>query len=116
MTKLFAAAGWLLFTFVTVATLSPVRERPEIAAAHFEHFAAYFILGSVFSFAYPRHVRRVVLIVVGGAVLLETLQLVTPDRHGRFIDALVKAAGAFSGIGITWLFRAIIQSASKTPN
>jgi VanZ family protein len=38
------------------------------------------------------------LIVLGSAVLLEALQLLTPDRHGRIQDALEKMAGGVIGI------------------
>jgi hypothetical protein len=35
---------------------------------------------------------------VGAALGLETLQLLTPDRHGRAVDAFVKTLGGISGI------------------
>jgi VanZ family protein len=37
-------------------------------------------------------------VVVGVAVLLEVLQLLTPDRHGRITDALEKVLGGAIGI------------------
>jgi hypothetical protein len=40
----------------------------------------------------------VVTIVIGAALGLEALQLLTPDRHGRAMDAFVKALGGISGI------------------
>jgi hypothetical protein len=42
---------------------------------------------------------------------LEALQLLTPDRHARLLDALVKAAGGVCGIGIGQL----AQLALRTP-
>jgi hypothetical protein len=48
--------------------------------------------------SYPSRPMRAVLIVVGSAILLEILQLLTPDRHARVIDAMIKVAGAASGI------------------
>jgi hypothetical protein len=33
-------------------------------------------------------------------VILEAMQLLTPDRHGRLIDAAVKVAGGICGIGL----------------
>jgi hypothetical protein len=41
---------------------------------------------------------RAVLIVAGSAILFEILQLLTPDRHGRLIDAMTKVTGAAAGI------------------
>ena len=35
---------------------------------------------------------------MGAALGLEALQLLTLDRHGRAVDALVKALGGISGI------------------
>jgi VanZ family protein len=40
----------------------------------------------------------VCLIVLGSAVLLEIVQLLTPDRHGRIQDAIEKIAGGVVGI------------------
>jgi hypothetical protein len=42
----------------------------------------------------------VVFVVVGSALGLEVLQLLTPERHGRAVDAFIKALGGFSGICI----------------
>ena len=38
------------------------------------------------------------LIVLGSAVVLEFVQLLTPDRHGRIPDAVEKIAGGAVGI------------------
>jgi hypothetical protein len=43
-------------------------------------------------------VLLVVTIVVGAALGLEALQLLTPDRHARAMEALVKSLGGISGI------------------
>jgi hypothetical protein len=36
------------------------------------------------------------------------LQLLTPDRHARLLDALVKAAGGVCGIGIAQLAQQLL--------
>jgi VanZ family protein len=45
-------------------------------------------------------------IVAGSAVLLELVQVLTPDRHGEIHDAIEKiagaAAGVFTGVMIRW--------------
>ncbi|MBR1188436.1 VanZ family protein [Bradyrhizobium sp. AUGA SZCCT0240] len=91
--------GWLALAFIAYATLSPIDARPVLAEGLIEHFVAFALLGLALGFAYPDRVVFVVAIVVGGAVALETMQLLTPDRHGRLLDAAVKAAGGIGGIG-----------------
>ena len=102
-------AGWLALAFIVYATLSPIDDRPVIASAHLEHFAAFGLVGLAFALAYPNRLLVIAAIVVGSAFGLEALQLLTPDRHGRAIDALVKAAGGACGIGggqlISYLLR-----------
>ena len=93
-------AGWLALAFVIYATLSPIGDRPVVASPHIEHFAAFALIGLAFGLAYPSRVLLVAVIVVGAAFGLEALQVLTPDRHGRVIDALVKALGGICGIGV----------------
>ena len=101
--RVFVIAGWLTLAFIVYATLSPIDARPVVASPQFEHFAAFALMGVAFGLAYPNRLFLVVAIVVGSAFVLEALQLLTPDRHGRLLDALVKAAGGICGIGIAQL-------------
>jgi VanZ family protein len=64
----------------------------------FERLAAFTVLGALFRLAYPRHIVLVCLIVLGSAVLLELAPMLTPDRHGRIQDAIIKMTGAALGI------------------
>jgi VanZ family protein len=91
-------AGWLALAFIVVVTLSPIDARPVLARPQFEHFAAFALLGLAFGLAYPARLPLVAALVVGSAFGLEVLQLLTPDRHGRVLDALVKATGGICGI------------------
>src|ERR1700722_4240139 len=92
--KLIAVAAWTVLAFIAYATISPIQDRPTLpASSSFEHLAAFAVLGALFCLAYPRHMALVCLIVLGGAVLLEFAQLLTPDRHGRIQDAIEKVAG-----------------------
>ena len=93
-------AGWLALAFIVYATLSPIGDRPVFANAPIEHFAAFALLGFAFGSAYPKRTFLVAAIVLGSAFGLEALQLLTPDRHGRLIDALVKTAGGICGVGL----------------
>jgi hypothetical protein len=90
--------GWLALGLIAFATLSPVGDRPSLGSPHLEHFAAFALMGLAFALAYPNRVLLVVALVVGAALGLEVLQLLTPDRHGRVADALVKVLGGISGI------------------
>lgn len=97
--RLFAIAAWGLLCFIAYATLSPIQTRPTLpTSTSLEHFAAFAGLGVLFCLAYPRQFVLVWLIVLGSALALEIMQLLTPDRHGRIQDALEKMAGGGAGI------------------
>jgi hypothetical protein len=98
--RLSLVAGWLTFAFIVCATLSPIDYRPEMAGPQVERFAAFALLGLAFAFGYRSRTLFLIIVVVSGAFVLEALQGLTPDRHGRVLDALVKAAGALFGIGM----------------
>jgi VanZ like family len=91
-------AGWLALGLIAFVTLSPVGVRPSIASPHLEHFAAFALVGLAFALAYPNRVLLVVTLVLGAALGLEALQLLTPGRDARVTDALAKALGGISGI------------------
>jgi VanZ family protein len=98
--KLLTLAAWALLAFIAYATISPIQDRPTLltSSVSLEHFAAFAVLGALFCLAYPRHVALVCLIVLGSALLLEIMQLLTPDRHGRIQDAIEKVTGGVAGI------------------
>lgn len=96
--RLAAVAAWSCLGFITFATLSPLGVRPHVAGVGFEHIGAFAVTGLLFALAYPRHSLIVVILVFGSAVLLELSQLLTPDRHARLSDLLVKFAGGSIGI------------------
>ena len=83
---------------MAAATLSPLTLRPHMSAAHVEHLAAYAFIGLLFGLVYPRQTFLNGVVVLGTATLLEVLQLMTPDRHGRIADLGFKLAGAIAGI------------------
>ncbi|WP_426442371.1 VanZ family protein [Bradyrhizobium genosp. P] len=97
--KLLSVAAWALLAFIVYITISPLVDRPRLtSSASFEHVAAFAALGALFFLAYPRHIVLVCLIVIGSAVLLERMQLLTPDRHARLHDAIEKIAGGAAGM------------------
>ena len=101
--KLIAAAAWTTLAFIAFATLSPLALRPEFGDANLERFGAYALAGLLMALAYPRHLIPVALFVVGVATVLEVLQLVTPDRHGQFENAVVKAVGGIAGVTVAFI-------------
>jgi len=107
--KLFMFAGWLTLAFITFVTLSPIEDRLVVAGLQFEHFAAFALLGLLFALGYQSRTLLVVAVVLGSAFILEALQLLTPDRHGRVFDALVKAAGGLCGIGAASLGSVVLR-------
>ena len=108
--KVSIAAGWLALAFIVYATLSPIQDRPVVAGPQLEHFAAFALMGLAFALAYPNRILLVVAIVVGSAIGLEALQLLTPDRHGRVLDALVKAAGGACGMSAGQLMSFLLRT------
>jgi VanZ family protein len=98
--RLSLAAAWLALAFIAFATLSPIDDRPVVAGPQFEHFVAFALMALAFALGYRNRMLLVFVIVIGSAFTLEALQLLTPDRHGRVLDAFVKAAGGMCGIGV----------------
>lgn len=96
--------AWLLLAGLIFVTLAPINLRPSTPApTQVERIVALAVLGFVFALAYPRHIFLVALVVLGSTVLLEVLQLVSPSRHGRFVDVAAKLIGAGFGIAAGWL-------------
>jgi VanZ family protein len=97
--KLLKIAAWAGVCLIAYATVSPLEHKPTllISSKH-EHLAAFAVLGALFCLAYPRRTPAVLIVAIGGAALLEVLQLLTPDRHARIPDALQKIAGGAAGV------------------
>jgi hypothetical protein len=95
----FATLTHVGFMYSIYFKLAPLLMRPEMRFyAHFEHVIGFAVFGALFAFAYPRRVILVCSIVFITAVALEYLQTLTPDRHGRLVDAFEKVAGGALGI------------------
>ena len=108
--RLSSIVGWLALAFIGYATLSPIVDRPVLATPHFEHFAAFALVGFSFGLAYPRRLVLIAFLVLISAFGLEAMQLLTPDRHGRLIDAVIKAVGGICGIGISQLGLLVLRA------
>ena len=91
--------GWVVLVFITFATLTPIQGRPRLAGLQLEHFAAFAVMGFAFAFGITRRTLAVLAMVILSALALEGMQLLTPDRHGRILDAAVKVIGGACGVG-----------------
>jgi VanZ family protein len=95
----FATLTQVGFVYSIYYELAPFLMRPGMRFyGHFVHVIGFAVLGALFAFAYPRRVIFVCSIVLISAVALEYLQTLTPDRHGRLVDAFEKLAGGALGI------------------
>lgn len=103
-TNLLRIVAWLLLAGLVFVTLSPISLRPiSPLPTQLERATALALVGFAFALAYPRHIWLVALLVLGSTVLLEILQLASPSRHGRVIDAVVKLVGGGGGLLVGWL-------------
>lgn len=103
-------AGWLALAFIAFVTLSPIQDRPSLVHPQIEHFAAFAVMALAFALGYPRRTALIVFFVVFSAFTLEAMQFLTPDRHGRLIDAIVKVAGGLAGIGVGRFMLLVLRS------
>ena len=93
----------LILAVIVYATLSPARLRPRTGYVSFEREAAFALLATAMTVAFPSYFWWAVAAAIGIAVGLELAQNLTPDRHGRAIDALQKVAGVVVGCSIGYL-------------
>lgn len=101
--QIFTAIAWSVLAIIVFVTLSPIGWRPHFEAVSIERAGAFAVIGVLFGLAYPNRPWRLLFLMAAAALLLEALQHLTPDRHGRLPDALVKIFGAIIGVGISWL-------------
>jgi glycopeptide antibiotics resistance protein len=107
LTPVFA---WLLLAAVAFVTLAPIGFRPNTGySPTIERFLAFGAVGFLFALAYPRRLWLIVVIVLGAAIGLEALQLVSASRHGRLFDLAVKLAGGGLGVVAGMVARRIWQ-------
>jgi hypothetical protein len=99
MSRVVITLAWACFALICFLTLSPVNFRPHIfLSSGLDRCAAFAALGFLLGIAYPRRLLAISVLVIGGAVVLEALQFLRPDRDARLIDLIVKAAGGEGGI------------------
>lgn len=111
MSTLFRLALWAILAVLAFVTLSPIGLRPEVGPANLERCAAYALFGMVAALAFPRHRIAILLTVIAVAGLLEAGQMLSPSRHGRVADFLVKAGSGAAG----WLAASAAIAATMRP-
>ncbi|WP_377293467.1 VanZ family protein [Rhizobium sp. SG2393] len=101
-------AVWTALAAIVFVTVSPIQMRPgDIFAVDVDRALAFGLLAAGFMIAYPRHALKVGLLVVLAASATEALQLLSPTRHARIDDALVKTAGAAAGMAFAYAYNAL---------
>ena len=86
--------------YIAFVTLSPLGLRPVGVPHHpmYDRLLAYGMLGLLFRFGYPGRLWMPICIVIGAAIGLEGLQLLTPDRHAQLPDLAAKTCGGLLGL------------------
>lgn len=104
----YQVAAWSAFALIVFVTVSPIQMRPGgIFTVDVDRGLAFGLLASMFMIAYPRQAIVVGLLVVITAGMTEALQLLSPSRHARIDDALIKSSGAVAGMVIASFYNAL---------
>jgi len=115
--KLLATAAWIALGLIIFLTISPLDMRPVVTAdPNIERFAAFALVGLLFGLAYPRRLMVDASLVMVAAAVLETIQLITRDRHGHVADAFVKAAGGAFGVAVALIVLIVVERCKARQN
>ncbi|MDB5523037.1 MAG: putative rane protein [Rhizobium sp.] len=101
--KLIRTAAWLAAIAIVFVTVSPIGLRPhDVLPVNVDRALAFTAMAALFVLAYPRQWMWVAMAAIVGAGAIELLQELSPTRHARIDDAMVKIAGASIGVVIGW--------------
>jgi VanZ family protein len=90
--------AWAALAVIIFVTVSPIGLRPhDFGPVNFDRGLAFAGLSALFVLAYPKAWAPTLAVLVVAAFGIEALQELSPSRHARLDDALVKAAGAVIG-------------------
>lgn len=99
--SLFRAAAWAALLVLMAVTVSPLGWRPPtVTVVGLDRAAAFALAGAIFAVAYPRRWLSLALFLIAAAFFIEMLQWISPTRHARFSDALVKSLGSLIGLAV----------------
>lgn len=105
---LLKGAAWLVLAFILFSTISPIELRPHtLTTVNIDRAGAFALAGFAFVLAYPRHWKAIGLLLVIGALGFELMQELSPTRHARLHDALVKGGGAIFGVAVGFVVNRI---------
>lgn len=107
-TRKYQIAAWTAFAAIIFVTVSPIEMRPgDIFSVDLDRALAFGLLSSMFMIAYPRHALYVGGFIVLSAGAIELLQALSPSRHARLDDAIIKGAGALGGMVLAFSYNAL---------
>ncbi len=110
----FRCLAWGLVLGLFIVTDTTLAFRPHtLISPNADRFAALFVVGAVFSLAYPKHVLPILLLLLAIVVGFELIQRLLPDRHGYVKDMLVKGAGCCAGVFIATALRRSFSAISR---
>jgi hypothetical protein len=109
-------AAWSAALAIAFVTLCPLSLRPSLGPAGLERGAAFAVAGFLAAAAYPRHRILAALALIGLAILLELGQYLNPSRDPRMGDALIKSAGAVSGVVASWGSSELLRAWRRAPD
>ena len=98
--KAWLAASVILGVIVAAVTVLPVRFRPRTGHGNAERLLAFGVVGGAMARALSGRPALAAVNVVAMALLLESVQLLVPSRHGRLEHVLQKSAGGIAGVAI----------------
>ena len=106
--RILRLAAWLALAAILFVTVSPIGLRPhDVMPVDVDRALAFCVVTALFALSYPRHWLAVGLAIIVGAFAIEWLQELSPTRHARLDDALVKAGGAFVGLCLARLVQGV---------
>lgn len=103
----YQVTAWTAFAAIVFVTVSPIEMRPgDIFSVDVDRALAFGLLSSMFMVAYPRQALLVGGFVVMSAGVIELLQALSPTRHARLDDAIIKGTGALGGMALAFSYNA----------
>ncbi|WP_083742040.1 hypothetical protein [Bradyrhizobium mercantei] len=101
----------ILGLFIVTDTSLALRPHTLISP-NIDRFAALFVVGAVFSLAYPQHVLPILLGLLVVIIGFELIQKLLSGRHGYVKDMFVKGAGCCAGVFAATALRRALSAMS----
>jgi hypothetical protein len=102
--------AWAALATIVFVTVSPIEMRPgDLFSVDLDRALAFGLLAAMFMVAYPRHALLVGSLIVLSAGAIELLQALSPTRHARLDDAVIKGSGALAGMVLATAYNMLRQ-------